>query len=476
MKFFIQKLNSIIQSLNYDYNTIGNRLLVCQNDLLIQGDYNSWNQLTNRFFHGDLGYFGTATATNSRLLTTLFVDGTNLINSTTNKHEFTRIFHLLNTKSGNLNTNNSKLGNYCYDANGNLTNDGEHSYSYNMENRLTKCSTSVSLVNYSYDGLGRKVKSKEINLTTGKTNETKFIYNNWNVIGEITTSQLHRLTSSYFWGNDLSGSLHGAGGIGGLLANSPFSKGGGGGFYFYNYDANGNVINLIDSEGETAAHYEYSPFGKTISKIGYYAETNKFRFSTKRFEEVGELYYYGFRYYKPKTGNWLTRDPIAENGGKNLYVFVLNSPISDIDILGNHCKDCVKPLNAQLIYVWTVYDTCLWHAQDIYDFRIKEAKAAYDQLKVWANTVKKGCYWTCDWLIVEEAIMICKGTCDEVFDKVTWPAMIAYFDAKYGAKLILLADKSICHVKMRMGEKAAYRVYDKCMEEYGTGEDGCPCK
>ena len=269
-----------------------------------------------------------------RLLMSFFVDGTNLINSTTNKHEFIRIFHLLSTKSGNLNTNNSKLVNCCYDANGNLTNDGEYSYSYNMENRLIEIKNEKLKMKNFYDGIGRKVKSLEINLTTGETNETKFIYNNWNVIQEITTSQLHSLTSSYFWGSDLSGSLHGAGGIGGLIANSPFSKGGGGGFYFYNYDANGNVINLINSKGETAAHYEYSPFGKTISMSGYYAETNKFRFSTKRFEEVGELYYYGYRYYKPKTGNWLTRDPINESGGENLYGFVNNNPINQFDKLG----------------------------------------------------------------------------------------------------------------------------------------------
>ena len=75
-------------SSEFSYDPIGNRLLERQNDLLIQGDYNSWNQLTNRFFHGDIGYFGTATTTNSRNLTYLFVDGTNLISSTTNKHEF----------------------------------------------------------------------------------------------------------------------------------------------------------------------------------------------------------------------------------------------------------------------------------------------------------------------------------------------------------------------------------------------------
>ena len=44
-----------------------------------------------------------------------------------------------------------------YDANGNLTNDGVRSYTYDAENRLIECSTSVSLVNYIYDGLGRKV-------------------------------------------------------------------------------------------------------------------------------------------------------------------------------------------------------------------------------------------------------------------------------------------------------------------------------
>ena len=67
--------------------------------------------------------------------------------------------------------------------------------------------------------------------------------------------------------------------------------------------------------------------------------TNKFRFSTKRFEEIGELYYYGFRFYKPKTGNWLTRDPIAENGGENLYIFINNNPIANIDLLGMQTKD-----------------------------------------------------------------------------------------------------------------------------------------
>jgi RHS repeat-associated protein len=44
--------------------------------------------------------------------------------------------------------------------------------------------------------------------------------------------------------------------------------------------------------------------------------------------------YYGFRYYNPSTGRWLSRDPIEENGGVNLYAMVGNGPTNSIDALG----------------------------------------------------------------------------------------------------------------------------------------------
>ncbi len=43
---------------------------------------------------------------------------------------------------------------------------------------------------------------------------------------------------------------------------------------------------------------------------------------------------YGFRYYDPVTGRWLSRDPIGEYGGRNLYGFVLNSSINFVDLFG----------------------------------------------------------------------------------------------------------------------------------------------
>jgi RHS repeat-associated protein len=42
----------------------------------------------------------------------------------------------------------------------------------------------------------------------------------------------------------------------------------------------------------------------------------------------------GRRYYNPSTGRWLSRDPIGEKGGLNLYAFVRNDPIGKTDSLG----------------------------------------------------------------------------------------------------------------------------------------------
>jgi uncharacterized protein RhaS with RHS repeats len=47
----------------------------------------------------------------------------------------------------------------------------------------------------------------------------------------------------------------------------------------------------------------------------------------------------GYRFYQPELGRWVSRDPIAENGGLNLYGFVGNSPLTYWDILGlDHMK------------------------------------------------------------------------------------------------------------------------------------------
>ena len=126
-----------------------------------------------------------------------------------------------------------------------------------------------------------------------------------------------------------SGTLQGAGGVGGLLAVIRDD-----GVFYPCYDANGNITEYVDASGTVRAHYEYSPFGETITQSGDLADTFAFRFSTKYFDTETQSYYYGYRHYTPKLGRWLSRDPLEERGGLNLHGFVGNNPINKVDYLG----------------------------------------------------------------------------------------------------------------------------------------------
>jgi RHS repeat-associated protein len=143
-------------------------------------------------------------------------------------------------------------------------------------------------------------------------------------------------TVSYTRGNDLSMSLQGAGGIGGLLARSSgYSAGNWTNHADYYADGNGNITSLIDGNQTVVASYRYDPFGNIISKSGSLADANVYRFSSKEIHVNSGMYYYGFRFYEPNLQRWINRDPIEEAGGINLYTFCLNELPNRVDPLGN---------------------------------------------------------------------------------------------------------------------------------------------
>ena len=142
-------------------------------------------------------------------------------------------------------------------------------------------------------------------------------------------------TVSYTRGNDLSVSLEGAGGIGGLLARSSgYSSGNWTSHADYYADGNGNITSLIDTNQSIVASYRYDPFGNIISKSGTLADANIYRFSSKEVHVTSGMYYYGFRFYDPNLQRWINRDPIEELGGWNLFAYTGNDSVNGIDLMG----------------------------------------------------------------------------------------------------------------------------------------------
>jgi RHS repeat-associated protein len=216
---------------------------------------------------------------------------------------------------------------FSYDVDGNLTNDGRWGFTWDGENRLiamagptTAPSGSCKSLAFAYDYRGRRI-SKVVSNWTGsawsKVSEQHFLYDGWNLIADLDAN--NTLLHSYSWGTDLSGSMQGAGGVGGLIGMT-VQSGTNAGSYFVAYDGNGNVAALANAaDGTIAARYEYSPFGELIRSSGSAAASNPCRFSTKFTDDETDLVSYGYRCYNPSTGRWINRDPIGDEGFFEAY-------------------------------------------------------------------------------------------------------------------------------------------------------------
>ena len=184
-----------------------------------------------------------------------------------------------------------------------------------------------------YDHLDRRVQK-----ITPEATHTYF-YDGWMLIKEIVANTNGTTdVIEYHWGKDLSGTIGGAGGVGGLLylaiSNSSTPNSSTRQLYIPFYDAYGNVMGYWDAQGNVVAEYTYDAFGKLIALSGSMANIFSIRYSTKYFDPETGFYYYGYRYYSPELMRWITRDPIGEEGGVNLYAMCENNSVAQFDVFG----------------------------------------------------------------------------------------------------------------------------------------------
>lgn len=203
-----------------------------------------------------------------------------------------------------------------YDNNGNLTNDGSRTFTWNDRNQLVAIA-GADTASFAYDAFGRR-RTATVN---GQTTST--LYDGWNPI------QLQ------------------AGGVAienrvmGLGLDKVFARTRVGITESYLTDALGSIVELRNAAQAQTVQYTYDPYGNTSASV---ASTNTIKY-TGREQDAADLYYYRNRYFKPSTERFISEDPIGLKGGSNLYAYVGGNPVNLIDPLGLHCcKDAFPDL------------------------------------------------------------------------------------------------------------------------------------
>lgn len=217
---------------------------------------------------------------------------------------------------------------FGYDFDGNLT----RSYtpksellisSYDAENRLrsvvfTNGSGGVLRFEHKYNHVGfvGETRSYSNEVLTG----TSRLIREGVLVLEERDNGNQRLRAHY-WGRGMGG------GIGGLLGLNQGSQN-----YSYLYDGKGNVITVLSDSQINVAAYRYDAFGVLNLRSGTLEQP--YQFSTKPVNLATGLIDFGYRFYNPILSRWITRDPLEEQAGPNLYSYVENNALNRFDPYG----------------------------------------------------------------------------------------------------------------------------------------------
>lgn len=228
-------------------------------------------------------------------------------------------------KPSTLNALNQLLSdsevNYFYDNNGNLTLQNPLSTissaiscTYDAFDRLISVLTTEGKINYLYDSENRRLQK-----TGGSSAACQYFY-----IGccEIGCCNMNGEVIEYRLLGQGKGAEIGAAvamEIKGVLC-IPL------------HDAQGNLVSLLDRNGEVVSAHRYSAFGEETTDVS--SEISPWRISSKRYDSETGFIYFGRRYYSPQIGKWTTADPIGYEGGINLYCYVVNAPLTHFDLFG----------------------------------------------------------------------------------------------------------------------------------------------
>lgn len=124
--------------------------------------------------------------------------------------------------------------------------------------------------------------------------------------------------------------------------------------YYYQFNLQGDVTGIYDSDGQLVVEYKYDAWGKVLSVTGTLASSigqiNPIRYRSYYYDNETGFYYLNSRYYDPEVGRFLNADgEMASIGGDaigyNLFAYCFNNPINMSDPAGNWPKWVTGVLN-----------------------------------------------------------------------------------------------------------------------------------
>jgi RHS repeat-associated protein len=212
---------------------------------------------------------------------------------------------------------------FHYDGNGNLTNwvcgTTNWAYEWDGADRLVRVrSNGVTQAQYWYDAHNRRIAKTE--RVGGAIQRWLYLYDGWDIVAVM--NEAGQLRETFARGAGLAGD------IGTLVAVTHHAGSSTNGVFYTQHNHRGDIT-LTRAGTATVGRYGYSAFGILHSALG--PDVCRFKFSSKERDASTGFSYYGYRFYAPRWQRWLTRDPLRESAGLNLYSFCRNSPESYYD-------------------------------------------------------------------------------------------------------------------------------------------------
>jgi RHS repeat-associated protein len=226
-------------------------------------------------------------------------------------------------------TSSSATASYRYNANGNLiaqnvttTHSTHWTYSWDVSGSLLNAANYSTVQGYyAYDGLGRRVESKE---------NANYLY--YGYLGTETLADLGTggPENNYVYANGLR------------IARVNNAQGSNPTIVYYHTDALGSTRLVTSTTKSILFSDSYQPFGQDNSASG--SET--YKFTGKPYSAATGLYYDYARWYDPSIGRFISADRVAgyrrDPQSLNPYVYVENSPTNSVDPSG---LDCLSSLS-----------------------------------------------------------------------------------------------------------------------------------